>query len=147
MLPDGPPGGRLLPSIRGNMGTAWRCLVNLHDREILELNELCGAVVDGTTSETQRARLSRWLHESEAARRYYVRAMGQSASLHGYAAEIHSDAPDAPVRWRRGFRIFWWANLLPLAAAVAFGIFSFVRGPERDGSVASADTPPQFVAR
>ena len=31
--------------------------MSLNDRQILELNELCGAVVDGTLTETQRARL------------------------------------------------------------------------------------------
>ena len=64
--------------------------MNLNDREILELNELCGAVVDGTLTEAQRSRLSEWLRRSEEARRCYVRALGQSASLHTYAAEIHA---------------------------------------------------------
>jgi ferric-dicitrate binding protein FerR (iron transport regulator) len=121
--------------------------MKLHDREILELNELCGAVVDGTLTEAQRGRLSQWLRGSEAARRYYVRAMGQSASLHGYAAEVHADAPDAPARWRRTFRYFWWANLLPLAAAVVFAFFWFKRGLENDGSSLRAIPSAQFVAR
>ncbi len=101
--------------------------MNLTDQEILELNELCGAVVDGTLTETQRARLERWLRESEAARHFYVRALGQSASLHTYAAETHAEAPDiarAPIRPRKTLRFtLWWATVLPAAAMLALGLW------------------------
>jgi len=98
--------------------------LNLTDQEILELNELCGAVVDGTLTVVQRARLGCWLQDSGEARRHYVRALGQSASLHGYAAELHTEAPDAPVRRPKLFRFtLWWTGVLPAAAALVIGIF------------------------
>lgn len=88
--------------------------MKLTDREILELNALCGAVVDGTLSDAQRRRLEAWLRDSEVARRYYVRALGQSASLHTYAAEMHVDAPDRP----RTARVVRW-TFVALSAAAA----------------------------
>jgi hypothetical protein len=75
--------------------------MNLTDREILELNELCGAVIDGTLTEAQRTRLSAWLGQSEAARRFYVSALGQSASLHTYAAESTAGGAGPPGATRR----------------------------------------------
>jgi hypothetical protein len=101
--------------------------MNLTDREILELNELCGAVIDGTLTEAQRTRLSAWLGQSEAARRFYVSVLGQSASLHTYAAESHVEAPDislSPVRLQKVFRFtVWWATVLPAAAALVLGLW------------------------
>ncbi|MSU65678.1 MAG: hypothetical protein EXS38_06170 [Opitutus sp.] len=98
--------------------------MTLTDREILELNELCGAAVDGGLTEAQRARLAALLHASEAARRYYVRAMEQSASLHTYASEVHAGTPDAVVRpMRSGPFSLGWAIALPLAAALALGLY------------------------
>src|SRR5258705_162004 len=69
--------------------------MNLSDQDILELHELCNAVVDGTITESQKARLSNWLANSEPARQLYVRALGLSASLHSYASEMLAEAPDA----------------------------------------------------
>jgi hypothetical protein len=120
--------------------------MNLSDREILELNELCGAVVDGRATEAQRVRLEQWLGESEAARRYYVRALGQSASLHAYAAEMHADAPPARARRRQWLRIPAWATFTALAAAaIAVGVFVFSDGTK--GFRGPAATRGDFVAR
>ena len=117
--------------------------MNLTDREILELNELCGAVVDGTLTDAQRARLSRWLEESEEARRFYVRALGQSASLHTYASEMHAEAPDAPVRLQKVFRFtLWWGTVLPMAAALVLGLW-FANRP----ATAEAAPARELVAR
>jgi hypothetical protein len=107
--------------------------MKLTDREILELNELCGAVVDGTLTDAQRARLTALLRESEAARRFYVRALGQSASLHTYAAEMHAEAPDAPVP-PKAFRLSpWWLGVFPAAAALLLG-FWFLAQPAPHGT-------------
>ena len=80
--------------------------MNLSDRDILELSELCSAVVDGRLTDAQRQRLEAWLARSEEARRFYVRALGLSASLYHYAAEMHADvparAPACPARFRIG---------------------------------------------
>ncbi len=101
--------------------------MNLTDREVLELNELCGAVVDGTLTDAQRARLAGWLGESEEARRFYVRALGQSASLHTYASELHAEAPDVslpPVRFQNLQRLaLWWGTVLSAAAALVLGLW------------------------
>jgi ferric-dicitrate binding protein FerR (iron transport regulator) len=120
--------------------------VNLTDREILELNQLCGAVVDGTLTDAQRARLSQWLRESAAARRHYVRALGQSASLHSYAAEVHTEAPDAPTRAANVVRFpLWWAAILPAAAALVMGLI-YLRTPAVDENSGAAQ-PSDFVGR
>jgi hypothetical protein len=121
--------------------------MNLTDREILELNELCNAVVDETLTDAQRARLSSWLVESEAARQFYVRALGQSASLHTYAAEIHSEAPARePAPRRAPNNLLWFAGSALAAAALTLA-FWFM---PRKGSVELAAAKPKpvvYVAR
>ena len=96
--------------------------MSLTDQEILELTELCNALVDGRLTDVQRARLAEQLTASEPAREFYVRFLGLSASLHLYASEMQSESPDAvevvPSRWRRRR---WWA-LGSLAAAVVIGL-------------------------
>ena len=64
------------------------------DEDRLELNGLCGALADGTLDAEQRKRLAAMLATSEEARRFYVHAMSLSASLHDYASEMQSEAPD-----------------------------------------------------
>ena len=119
--------------------------MNLTDDEVLELNELCGAVVDGTLTEAQRVRLGRWVAESDEARRHYVRALGQSASLLSYAAEVHAETPDAPVRLAKVFRFsLWWTAVVPAAAALVFGLF-FGGGGSVDEPAAAQ--PSDFVGR
>ena len=75
--------------------------MNLADRDILELNELCNAIVDGNASEVQRQRLESWLMTSDDARRDDVMTMHLSASLAHQAGEMQMEPPDAP---RRTFR-------------------------------------------
>lgn len=122
--------------------------MKLTDREVLELNELCGAVVDGTLSDRQRARLEALLRQSEAARRYYVRMLGQSASLHGYAAEMHAEAPDRPVRPRAAVVVARWTLVgLAAAAAVVFAIrWSRPMPPAIPGITRGADTVASVTA-
>jgi ferric-dicitrate binding protein FerR (iron transport regulator) len=121
--------------------------MNLSDREILELNELCGAVVDGTLTDAQRARLAMMLRESEAARRHYVRAMGQSASLHAYAAEMQVDAPDRPRARTISFRALGWlAGSFAAAAGFALAVWS-ARAPASRENAPAAPKPAQAVAR
>jgi len=97
--------------------------MNLSDREILELNELCGAVVDETITEAQRARLSRWLAESEPAREFYVRALALSSSLHSYAGEMQSEAADKVVARPRFAIAAWWAGSLAAAALIVLALW------------------------
>jgi ferric-dicitrate binding protein FerR (iron transport regulator) len=115
--------------------------MNLTDHEILELNELCGAVVDETINEVQRARLSRWLVESEPARQYYVRALALSASLHSYAGEMQSEAPDKIISRPQFAVAAWWAGSLAAAALVVLALWS--RTPPSTPTAPAAD----YVAR
>ena len=39
--------------------------MNLTDKEILELNELCNVLVEGTINDGQKQRLSQWQRGSE----------------------------------------------------------------------------------
>ncbi len=93
--------------------------MNLTDKEILELNELCNAVVDGKLDEKQKARLSRWLATSEEARRFYVRAMGLSASLFSYASELQTEKSDVPASPEKIISAWWIYTPFALAASVA----------------------------
>jgi ferric-dicitrate binding protein FerR (iron transport regulator) len=115
--------------------------MNLTDAEILELNDLCNAVVDGTLNEAQRGRLSQWLTQSEEARKFYVRAVGLSASLFHYSSEMQAEAPDArgapasfPGWW------FWGAAAVAAAATVLLVPVLRTRGS------AGAVPPREFVA-
>ncbi|MEO6003382.1 MAG: LamG-like jellyroll fold domain-containing protein [Opitutus sp.] len=122
--------------------------MNLTDREILELNELCNAMVDGTITDAQHARLSTWLLESEPAREYYVRAVGQSASLHSYAAEMHAEAaqPEPISFWSWSRRSVWIAGAL--AAAACMAIVFLAVGQRFHPDVRSPNSKsPVYVAR
>jgi hypothetical protein len=112
--------------------------MSLTDHDILELTELCNAVVDQTASDAQQARLSAMLEHSKEARRFYVQMMALSASLGSYAAEMQSEAPDVrteieqPVTRSLKFTR-WTVALLATAAAlvIAAGVLmQFVASPE-----------------
>jgi ferric-dicitrate binding protein FerR (iron transport regulator) len=120
--------------------------MNLTDREILELNELCNAVIDDTLTDTQRTRLTAWLSSSEDARQYYVRALGQSASLHTYASEVHAEAPGRPLPVRRPGKVIWLGGLAAVAAAVAIAFWVSARRGQMDGLTVAGKTVT-FVAR
>ena len=119
--------------------------MNLTDPEILELNELCNAVIDETLTDTQRTRLTTWLGASEEARQYYVRALGQSASLHTYASEMHAEAPGGPLPKRRPGKIIWLGGLLAAAAAIAVAFWVNARRVPADPAAAAKTAT--FVAR
>ncbi|HZM03387.1 MAG TPA: LamG-like jellyroll fold domain-containing protein [Candidatus Saccharimonadales bacterium] len=77
--------------------------MNLTDQEILDLNELCNAVVDERLTKAQITRLAERLAHSEESRQFYVRALAQSASLYSYASEMQTEPAQhlAPPRTRR----------------------------------------------
>ncbi len=122
--------------------------MNLTDREILELNELCSGVIDGTITDAQQARLSAWLAASEPARQFYVRALAQSASLHSYASEMQAEAPEAAVivrfPWLRPAAR--WTGILAAAAAVAF-LFWSGNPPTPKPAPDAVPKPDEYVAR
>ena len=100
--------------------------MNFSDEDRLELSALCGALADGTLDAEQRKRLAAMLATSEDARRFYVRAMSLSASLHEYAGEMQAEAPDAPpepLANERPAWTHWRLGVLAAAAAVALAFW------------------------
>lgn len=118
----------------------------LTDRDILELNELCSALIDGRLTEVQKERLRWWLANSESARRYYTRMMSLSASLHHYTSEMHTEVP-VPARHRVGVgRLFWF--LVPAATVGAAAIaFSLLFGDGPSGGRQEATRPGGYIAQ
>jgi Concanavalin A-like lectin/glucanases superfamily/FecR protein len=119
--------------------------MNLTDAEILELNELCNVLIDGTLTASQRDRLSHLLSSSEEARQFYVRAMGLSASLYHYAGEMQADEmTDTPGRGGLpSIHKNWWVGLA-IAASVMIALW-LVKNPKR--GLAVAPQPREYVAR
>jgi hypothetical protein len=118
--------------------------MTLSDKEILELNELCNALVDGTISEKQKTRLAERLASSEEARRYYVRAMGLSSSLISYAGELQTEAPEVRPPSSKIISLAKW--LVPLAAAASVAAFFWFQQPAPK-PVAKQSRPHEFVAQ
>jgi hypothetical protein len=97
--------------------------MTMPDGEILELDALASAAVDGRLDAAGRARLEQRLRESEAARRHYVRLMGLSADLAAVAAESQaSDGSSSAVR--RVVRVRRLGARLALLAAAALLVAS-----------------------
>ena len=122
--------------------------MSLEDRQILELNDLCDAIIEGTASGAQRARLEQLIGESEDARKYYIKATDLSASLSHYAGEMQMEAADAP----RSLSRFLSSNVLKfgaLAAAItiAFAWWTTHKPEKVNKSHASPPSPTEFVAR
>src|SRR5262245_33043772 len=89
--------------------------MSLNDREILELHELCDALIEGNVTGAKRARLEQMLSESEDARKFYIREANLSASLSHYAGEMQMEDADAtmsPGHFRR-------SNVMKFAALAA----------------------------
>lgn len=123
--------------------------MNLSDPEILELSELCSALVDGTLTSAQRDRLNQWLAVSAEARRFYVYSMTLSASLHDYASEMQTEAPAAPARIVSGPARWWGLGSLAAAAALVFALWMHFSPPRPDAERALAaddDEEEEIVA-
>jgi len=82
--------------------------MKLSDKEILELNELCNALLDGTLSDKQKARLGEFLRASSEACQFYVRVMGLSASLIHYAGEMQTAVPERVAGREKIVPLFSW---------------------------------------
>lgn len=121
--------------------------MNLTDKEILELNDLCNSVVDGTLTGAQRTRLTDWLAASEPARQYYVRAMALSASLCSYASEMQVEAPDGvPSAKILRLSLGSWLGFLAAAACLVLALYVFSQRPASN-SVAANPPAGEYVAR
>jgi hypothetical protein len=126
----------------------------LSDKEILELNELCNALVDGRINEEQKARLSTLLSTREDARQFYVRSMGLSASLFSYAGEMQTADPEhasllPQESWtEKIIRPGWWQfGALAAAACVVLGLWIGSRQTTVQQPAASSAAPDEFVAQ
>ncbi len=124
--------------------------MTLTDRETLELNELCNALVDETLADSQRERLERRLADSDNARRFYVQAMDLSGSLCLYAGEMQMEAADAPARVATpGSSLKWMWAAVAASLAIAGGFWAAGRNqPQAVEMVATAaGQPVEYVAR
>lgn len=120
--------------------------MNLTDKEILELSELCSTLVDEQLTEQQKARLSRLLATSEDARRFYVRATGLSASLYSYAGEMQTEGRDAPATRSNVLRTWFLFGFLAAAAMIV--LVFWINRPVSDVVSSAAPPPaPEFVAQ
>ena len=65
--------------------------MSLTDEETLELHELLDGLVENNLSPAKKAKLERWIMESDEVRRRYVYFMDMSSSLVHFADELISD--------------------------------------------------------
>jgi ferric-dicitrate binding protein FerR (iron transport regulator) len=106
--------------------------MSLSDREIAELEALASAVVDGSATDDQLARLAQQLTTSDDARRFYVRYLGLSASLYDYADPLPSAGAlpssgetsiSPPAHPARKLRRRWPAFGVATAAAIVAAVW------------------------
>jgi len=102
--------------------------MNLPDDELLELNALCHALIDGAITAAELARLEEMLASSVNARRFYVRVMTLSASLFDYAGEMQAEAPDLTSKHAAQHVVrvpawAWTAGSLAAAACLALAFW------------------------
>jgi hypothetical protein len=119
--------------------------MNLSDKEILELNQLCNALLDETLTQSQHARLSKWLSTSAGARRFYVRTMGLSASLFSYASEMQTEAPEPVSEGEKAIPLSVWL-FGSLAAAASLALVAWFAWPRPHLEIAES-RPAEFVAQ
>ena len=71
--------------------------MSLTDEETMELHELLDGLVENNLSPSRKAKLEKWIEESEEVRKTYVHFMDMSASLVHYADERLSDETEEPL--------------------------------------------------
>jgi ferric-dicitrate binding protein FerR (iron transport regulator) len=127
--------------------------MSLSDPDLLELDRLCHAVIDGAATPEEGARLQARLADSAEARRYYVRATALSASLFEYAGEMQSEEPELipfPAPKERSGRGTWWAASWLAAAAllmIGFWLSGTMRTTPPAGELARAENDDDVVAQ
>ena len=119
--------------------------MSLTDKEILELTELCNAVIEATLTEQQNARLAEYLGRSVEARQFYVRFTGLSASLYYHAGEMQTEARDAETPpLKRAGTWKWVFGACALAASVMLAVWLY---PRTSTPSAERISDEEFVAR
>ena len=71
--------------------------MSLTDEETMELHELLDGLVENNLSPSRKAKLEKWIEESEEVRKTYIHFMDMSASLVHYADERLSDETEEPL--------------------------------------------------
>ena len=102
--------------------------MSLTDSEILELHDLCSALLDDQITDVQQQRLTQMLASSNEARALYFHEMSLSASLTEYANDMQSDAPVMPAvkpKQSRARLNLWTLGALSMAACLAIGSFLY----------------------
>ena len=121
--------------------------MNLADKEILELNDLCNALVEGTLNDAQKSRLSHWLATSEDARRFYIRTMGLSASLFSYASEMQAESAETVAPSEKIIHLGWFWKFASLAAAAAIALMVWIAWPKQNAISTATPADDGFVAQ
>ena len=103
--------------------------MSMADHDIAELATLCDAVIDGALAGEQQTRLNQILNQSEAARQFYVRYLGMSASLLEYGEQNFQSPHVQPNRVKHDrSRLGWKLAALATAAVVLAIIWHGLNG-------------------
>ena len=103
--------------------------MNLSDKEIIELNELCDRLVENNLSFDNRKRLESWLAQSAEARKFYVSYMDMSVSLGYFADESLAVVDNEEELSLKGKIVMFCQTWLPYAALLIFGSFLYFSLP------------------
>ena len=101
--------------------------MSLTDEETLELHELLDGLVENNLSPSRKAKLEKWIAESEEVRKTYVCFMDMSASLVHYADERLSDETEEVVGNSSIDKIVMFVLPLTLVAALLIAGFYLPR--------------------
>ena len=101
--------------------------MSLTDEETLELHELLDGLVENNLSPANKAKLEKWIAQSDEARRRYVYFMDMSSSLAHFAEEILSDETEEDIGIATGEKILRFVRPALLIAALLVAGFYFPR--------------------
>ena len=101
--------------------------MSLTDEETLELHELLDGLVENNLSPSRKAKLEKWIAESEEVRKTYVYFMDMSASLVHFADERLSDETEEVVANSSIDKIVMFVLPLTLVAALLIAGFYLPR--------------------
>ena len=101
--------------------------MSLTDEETLELHELLDGLVENNLSPAKKAKLEKWIMESDEVRRRYVYFMDMSSSLVHFADERISDETSEEKGLSVGEKIVRFVRPVTLIAALLVAGFYLPR--------------------
>lgn len=101
--------------------------MSLTDEETLELHELLDGLVENNLSPAKKAKLEKWIMESDEVRRRYVYFMDMSSSLVHFADELISDETSEEKGLSVGEKIVRFVRPVALIAALLVAGFYLPR--------------------